>query len=409
VIKFSEQQLNAIDTVHKRIKMGEPVTRLFGYAGTGKTTIAQELARTSSRVLYAAFTGKAASVLTRKGCPASTIHSLIYTPTGSYGDKIEKLKKQLEDDPKNVELAAELKEARKRAQQPGFKFDPEGSELNEADLLVLDEVSMVDQKIANDLLSFGVPILALGDPAQLPPVGSGGYFTKGGEKAADALLTQVERHTGAVIDLATRIRKTQERPEVNGSTVVRRIGQQAALGFDQVLVGTNKTRWAKNRTLRRLLGHGDQLLYPNERIICLGNNKDLGVLNGQQFIVAGIQDGLKENTTEGYLTCECDDPAESEQLDYCSVCHWRPRWIPMWDHGFEGIAGETELKEISYGKSKTAMHATYGYAITVHKSQGSEWGNVLIIDESPVFRKDGWRWLYTAVTRAQNNVVVLKG
>src|SRR5258708_6147450 len=133
MIKFSAQQLEAIDIVHKRIKAEEPVTRLFGYAGTGKTTIAQELARLSSRVLFAAFTGKAASVLTRKGCPASTIHSLIYTPTGNYGDKIEKLKKAIEEDPQNIELRAELQEARKKAQQPGFKFEPEGSELNEAD------------------------------------------------------------------------------------------------------------------------------------------------------------------------------------------------------------------------------------------------------------------------------------
>lgn len=405
MIKFSPQQQDAIDTVHKRIKADEPVTRLFGYAGTGKTTIAKELSRLSSRVLYAAFTGKAASVLTRKGCPASTIHSLIYQPTGNYGDKIEKLKIELEKDPDNEKIIAELKEARKKAKQPGFSFDPAASELNEADLLVLDEVSMVDRKIADDLLSFGVPILAIGDPAQLPPVGAGGYFTKGGEGAADALLTQVERHDGAVIDLATLIRETKTRPDTNGETVVRRIGQSAALEFDQVLVGTNKTRWAKNRTLRKLLGHTEELV-PTERIICLSNNKDLGVLNGQQFQIVEIQDSDKPNQVEAFLICECKRDGDEP---YCEVCGWRYRWIPLWTLGFEGITGETELKEMPYQKGKQAMHATYGYAITVHKAQGSEWGNVLVVDESPVFRKDGWRWLYTAVTRASENVVVLRG
>lgn len=405
MIKFSEQQVEAIDIVHKRIKAEEPVTRLFGYAGTGKTTIAQELARLSSRVLFAAFTGKAASVLTRKGCPASTIHSLIYTPTGNFGDKIEKLKKAIEEDPQNIELRAELQEARKKAKQPGFKFEPEGSELNEADLLVLDEVSMVDEKVAKDLLSFGVPILALGDPAQLPPVGAGGYFTKGGEKRADALLTRVERHDGAVIDLATQIRTTQERAAVNGSTVIRKIGQSAALEFDQVLVGTNKTRWGKNRTLRKLLGHSRiELLVPGERIICLSNNKDLGILNGQQFKVVELRSNDKPNQIEAFLDCECETNATM-----CEICGWRARWVPLWTLGFEGIAGEAELKEIPYGKAKAAMHATYGYAITVHKSQGSEWPRVLVVDESPVFRRDGWRWLYTAVTRASESVVVLRG
>jgi exodeoxyribonuclease-5 len=325
---------------------------------------------------------------------------------------MEKIKLQLEahpDHPDSDALKEELKDLRKRAKTPGFKFNPETSPLNEADLLVLDEVSMVDKNVAADLMSFNVPILALGDPAQLPPVGNGGYFTKGGEKAADALLTQVERHTGAVIDLATQIRETRERPDTNGETVVRRIGQSKVLEFDQVLVGTNKTRWAKNRTLRKLLGRGPDLLYPTERIICLSNSKELGVLNGQQFIVGDIRGSYKTDQTELFLSCECPDPGEVEQAEFCTVCRWKPRWIPVWDFGFQGMKGEAELSEIPFHKQQAAMSATYGYAITVHKSQGSEWGRVLVVDESPVFRKDGWRWLYTAVTRAQQDVVVLKG
>lgn len=423
-MKLAKQQLEALEIAHKRIAAGEPITRVFGYAGTGKTTIAKELARTSDRVLFAAFTGKAASVLTRKGCPASTIHGLIYQPTGNYGERIEKLKKQIAefdaaaaeggdnsyvDVEEYSKLRKELAEARRKAKQPGFKFEPEASPLNEADLLVLDEVSMVDDKIAEDLLSFDVPILALGDPAQLPPVGKGGYFTNGGEKAADALLTEVHRQAadGDVIDLATLIRSTRIRPDVNGSTVVKSIKRSAALDFDQVLVGTNKTRWTKNRTLRKLLGHGVELLYPNERIICLSNSKGLGVLNGQQFVILELRDSAKENVVEALLACECEGAASTEES--CHICSWIPRWIPMWTLAFEGVTGETELKEMPYQKSALAMHATYGYAITVHKSQGSEWNRVLVVDESLIFRKQGWRWLYTAVTRAANEVVVLRG
>ena len=56
------------------------VFRLFGYAGTGKTTLARHLAEgVDGRVVFGAFTGKAALVMRRKGCAdASTIHSMIY-------------------------------------------------------------------------------------------------------------------------------------------------------------------------------------------------------------------------------------------------------------------------------------------------------------------------------------------
>lgn len=404
----NEQQSEALRIVGDRIRDEEPVTRLFGYAGTGKTTMAKFLSQHEpGLVLFAAYTGKAASVLTRKGCPASTIHGLIYTPTGNGLElKIAELEKKLLDDPDNGLLAAEIRKLKKQSGKPSFEFNPETSALQGADLLVLDEVSMVDDKVARDLLSFHVPILALGDPAQLPPVGAGGYFTKGGEDAADALLTDVVRHGGAVIDLATQIRMGRERAHVNGTTVVKQIKRSDALDFDQVLVGTNKTRWAKNTTLRKLHGHGSDPLYQGERIICLANNKDLHVLNGQQFVVYAIQGTDKLHIVELLLLCECD----AEKTDApCTVCGWTPHWVPTWELGFDGMAGEEELKGIPYGKSKAAMHATYGYAITVHKAQGSEWDRVLVIDESPVFRKDGWRWLYTAVTRASSGVVVVRG
>src|SRR5882757_5485782 len=62
-----------------------PVFRLFGYAGSGKSTLAKHLAEgVEGKVLFAAFTGKAALVMRRKGCEgASTIHSLIYRPLES--------------------------------------------------------------------------------------------------------------------------------------------------------------------------------------------------------------------------------------------------------------------------------------------------------------------------------------
>jgi len=137
------------------------IFRLFGYAGTGKTTLAKHLAEgVDGKVLFAAFTGKAACVMRGKGCPsAATIHSLIYRARES-GEET-----------------------------PSFELWDEAP-ASKARLIVIDECSMVDAELARDLMSFGVPLLVLGDPAQLPPIQGGGFFT---DAEPDAMLTEVHR------------------------------------------------------------------------------------------------------------------------------------------------------------------------------------------------------------------------
>src|SRR5215468_864333 len=137
------------------------IFRLFGYAGTGKTTLAKHIAEgVDGKVLFAAFTGKAACVMRSKGCPsAATIHSLIYRARES-GEET-----------------------------PSFELWDEAP-ASKARLIVIDECSMVDAELARDLMSFGVPLLVLGDPAQLPPIQGGGFFT---DAEPDAMLTEVHR------------------------------------------------------------------------------------------------------------------------------------------------------------------------------------------------------------------------
>src|SRR5204863_9176173 len=141
---------------------GRPsIFRLFGYAGTGKTTLAKHLAESiDGKVLFAAFTGKAACVMRSKGCPnATTIHSLIYKPRDT------------------------------NEETPSFDLWSDAP-ASKAKLIIIDECSMVDGELARDLMSFNVPLLVLGDPAQLPPIQGGGFFT---DAKPDAMLTEVHR------------------------------------------------------------------------------------------------------------------------------------------------------------------------------------------------------------------------
>src|SRR5205807_8378610 len=157
-----------------------PVFRLFGLAGTGKTTLARHVAEAvDGEVKYAAFTGKAALVMRRKGCDgASTIHSLIYRARES------------------------------GVEQPSFELWDDAP-ASKAKLIVIDECSMVDAELGRDLMSFGVPLLVLGDPAQLPPIQGGGFFT---EVEPDAMLTEVHRHAedNPIIRLSMDIRAGHE-------------------------------------------------------------------------------------------------------------------------------------------------------------------------------------------------------
>lgn len=372
-MNWSPQQEQALRLVAQwmRDPNAPQVFYLAGFAGTGKSTIAKALVEQSGkRWLFAAFTGKAAHVLKQKGCSdAGTIHSIIYRPIG-------------EDD----------------GTQPTFARWA-SSPLNSADVagIVVDEVSMVDEHLGRDLESFGKKILVLGDPAQLPPVKGGGYFTN---REPDALLTEVHRHAkeSGVLRLATHIR---EGGSVRGFTSYggdvelvtrktdREVRSQQALAADQVLVGRNKTRHDSNARYRQLTGRIDPLPYEGDRLVCLRNNHELGLFNGSQWIVVDSSP-VKEDVARFELRSEDDDRRIFRDT--------------AWLHHFLG-RGE-ELAKM--GKAcRSHAEFDWGYALTVHKAQGSQWDRVLVVDESGAFRDDSRRWLYTAVTRAAKHVAVM--
>ena len=213
-VTLSEMQSRAIAAIrdwYETRRHEQQVFRVFGYAGTGKTTttaqaiealgLAPMTPGAPGGVLFGAFTGKAALVMTRKGTPAQTIHSLIYRVSEATPEEIERVTEDLAElrrelprmGPAERDFAmtriAQLEMRLEDIHQPKFLIN-EQSILRDADLLVLDEVSMVGEDLGRDLLAFGKPILVLGDPGQLPPVKGAGFFT---EAAPDVMLTEVHR------------------------------------------------------------------------------------------------------------------------------------------------------------------------------------------------------------------------
>ncbi|CAJ0866274.1 hypothetical protein AMST5_01844 [freshwater sediment metagenome] len=361
---WTPEQDNALNAVARWLETprGPQVFRLFGYAGTGKSTLALHLAEhVEGDVAFAAFTGKAALVMRSKGCKdARTIHSLIYRATDT------------------------------ETEEPSFVLNDE-SDAAHAKLIVIDECSMVDEELGRDLLSFGKKVLVLGDPAQLPPVSGGGFFT---EAEPDVMLTEVHRQASdnPIIRLSMTIREggALTRGVYGDTRIIGRNELDPALvtGADQVLVGRNKTRRAYNGRLRELRGITGVFPQSGEKLVCLRNNRKKGLLNGALFTVKSAG-ALRRGKIRMLVM-----PEEGESGKFQRVAV-----IPQFFEGGEG--------EIPYALRKDSDEFDFGYALTVHKAQGSQWDNVTLFDESFAFREHRARWLYTGVTRAAQKLTLV--
>ena len=398
---WSPQQAGAIDQVRSWLESDAPdnpqVFHLFGYAGTGKTTLAQHLVEeVSGPVLFGAFTGKAALVLQSKGCHgAMTIHQMIYLPREKSAERLARLQQEVnaEEDPdRRRELAAEVAEEKENLRRPAFTRNLD-SPVRGASLVVLDEVSMVGETIARDLLDYGTRVLALGDPAQLPPVKDAGFFTN---VEPEVMLTEIHRQAegSPIIDLATRVRSGEGIPlgDYGGCSVIPKgtLSVQELAAHDQIIVGRNKTRTAINAQIRReVKGFTSHLPVSGDKLVCLRNNRMSGLLNGSQWIVDDVEE-LDEDRIQLWIhSADAEDPYTFD--------------VTAFRHYFEDRAGDIPFYEM-----REAEHFDFGYAITCHKSQGSQWGNIAIVNESGCFREQASKWLYTAITRAAERLTLIQ-
>jgi exodeoxyribonuclease-5 len=400
VVQLTGEQAEALFAIHTWY-LGETRHQPFflaGAAGTGKTTLARHLAQALGVApAFGAYTGKAAHVLRRKGVPASTIHSAIYQPTDNYEVRAEhrnlttqladrlgiSVEEQSEEEIRTTQgLLQKIADLEAALRRPSFELNPD-SPWADADLIVLDEVSMVNTAMATDIESFGVPVLVLGDIEQLPPIEGGGYYTR---REPDFTLEQVHRQAleSPVYALATDIRKGVPWP-------VEKVSLQRAMDADQIIVWKNATRWNLTEKIREKLGRPKGVPVPGDKVMCLVNNKkDLGIFNGQQFEVVEV------NASKGAFLLLDDDGAE--------------RWIEYYHEGFVSLAGEKEMKDKRRAWRGGIGAFTFAQVITCHKAQGSEWDSVYVVDQTAQMWKstaeEKRRWAYTAVSRASTSVTV---
>jgi exodeoxyribonuclease-5 len=404
-IVLSKQQQEAKDLFinwynDEHARKRQPVFVLAGYAGTGKSfTTKSIIEEVDGDVLFGAYTGKAALIMRRNGNgSARTLHSLIYKPVPPSKELADQLDKDLQAAVKASDSAkvAQIKEELKKNSKIRFELNEE-SELAGAALLVLDECSMVNDEMLADLLSFNVPILALGDPGQLPPIdGTGALF----KHKPDYTLTEIRRQAmdNPIINLSMKAR--------NGVHIAhgdfgkaRIINKHAILpsdvrSCDQIITGKNLTRMDLNRRFRRMIGKTDTYPEVGERIICLRNNSGYGILNGLQCeVIAKVE--------------EYDDFIEYKLLKEDGG----PEIIvPILRAHFDEYVKPGTVKELKWWDRQKAEEFDFGYAITVHKAQGSQWNKVLFFDDGFFVwdKPQRCKWLYTGITRAADELIIAK-
>ena len=378
-----------------------PYFVLAGYAGTGKTSL---LIHTVTETLElvagesAAFvtpTGKAATVLIRSGVPATTLHKLIYQSI------VEK--HEIEVNGKKITIEK-------------LSFRRRESVDKQIKLIVLDEASMVSDETVADLLEFGVKVLICGDNAQLPPVeGAGSYL-----KQPDITLTEIVRQQrdNPIIRLSEIAREGGYVPYgnygtaavVNGRYLTGERRRRALLSADQIICGVNKTRVQINdevRAYKKLYGPPRT----GDKLICTQNNWETFIDGELRFnLVNGIigyaYDPFYDDSTGiGFMQFKADFLEE-----FC------PEALPfdagIFTDGYyrykRGDYFERFNEEGEPVGAFTLNRFEYGYCVSCHKAQGSEFGSVTVFDESYAFREDRARWLYTAITRARKKLLIVR-
>lgn len=392
-MELTPKQQEGLKIALERHKANEKYTVIAGFAGTGKSTLVKfiidALDVDKDKVAYATYTGKAAEVLRKKGNPnAMTLHKLLY-------DSIPR-------------------------QGGGFIRIPK--KMLEYKIIVVDEVSMVPKSMIDMLLNHKVYVIFLGDPFQLPQIDKKETHTL--LDKPHIFLDQVMRQAAEseIIQLTMKIRNGEDIPFMKGNEVIVIPRKELVTGHllwaDNIICATNATRHGVNKQMRELLGYEGELC-PHEKIIIKRNywedcNEDGDALvNGTVGTVDNIFESMiqlpgyikndrhriptimAEFTPDGGKSFGTVDFDKDFMLNETPCVDWRV--------AYQVGRLRNKLGDI------LPKQATYGYALTCHASQGSEWEKVLVMEESfPFVKEEHKRWLYTAATRAAEKLVLVR-
>lgn len=393
-MELTKKQEEGLQIALDRHRAGEKYTVIGGYAGTGKSTLVKfiidALDVDKDKVAYATYTGKAAEVLRKKGNDnAMTLHRLLY-------DSIPR---------------------------PGGGFIRKPKAGLDYTIVVVDEVSMVPKSMIDMLMRHKVYVLFLGDPFQLPQIDK-----NEGHDLLDKphiFLDEVMRQAAEseIIQLTMKIRNNEEIDFFKGREVIVVPKAELVTGHltwaDQIICGTNATRISLNNQMRNLLGFRG-LPQNGERMICLRNYWDDTSDNGEAALVNGMT-GIIQNPFESFRIAPSFVKMKNHKMDTIMG-----EFITDDGNTFSSVEMDRHMIETgekcidwreSYALGKlipkigdiVPREFAFGYAITCHKSQGSEWDKVLVIEERfPFDKKEHARWLYTACTRASEKLVLVR-
>lgn len=390
---LNEKQKQGLEIAIQRYKQGYKYTTIAGYAGTGKSFLTKVIVQAlgldlENEVCFATFTGKAAQVLIDRGNKnCFTLHKLLYEAKPLPNGK--------------------------------FYYEP----VNDIPykLVVVDEVSMAPKSLLDQLFSYDCHIIMLGDPFQLPPVNKKDThnFLEKPHVFLDEIMRQ-EAESG-IITLSMLIRERQPHrgfKTENALTLPKRELTTSMMEWaDIVLCATNNERIAVNNTIRDLLSktgyidEGDKLINLHNQWNILSDNENpltngvIGYLSDiyESFTPVPNKIGVQGNaipTIVGHFISETGEDFGILTLDKKCLISGEPLLTPQQNY----LMGKDKRL-----RDKIPLNMTYGNCITVHKSQGSEWGKVLVIEEGfPYQEEEHARWCYTACTRAVDRLVMIE-
>ena len=388
---LTKKQEEGLKIAVERYKNREKYTCIAGYAGTGKSTLVKfivaALGVPEEAVCYAPFTGKAAQVLLKKGNKnVITLHKLLYhsilQPDGTF------------------------------IRYPVNSVD--------YSIVIVDEVSMAPKSLMRLLFSYNVHVICLGDPFQLPTI----------EKKEDnGLLASPHIFLDEVMRQATEseiIRLTMDirhgKPiqyNSNGKEVLVLPKTHLNTGMytwaDQIIVGTNLTRISVNNQVRDMLGKKGTLA-EGDKVICLKNYWDYFADNEDPLVNGTI--GYVKNNFNSYI--KLPNWLGGQNIDITITNFISDSGADFGNLSFDThmiLTGEKcvdwqtayKINRSKNYKGILPLEFTYGYAITCHKAQGSEFDKVLVLEEGfPYNKEEHARWLYTACTRASEKLVLIR-